>query len=338
MGVMTGTTGEMIAMKRFPKADLKHFDDIVDAIGALKAGQLDAVLTGYPAALQSTKRNRDLTLVQESLSHENTSIGIRKGNTALLTQVDGILTELKADGTLADMSRRWLKADLSPYEEVDIRLPTTGTPLRVGVSATREPFNFVDANGRITGHDAELSRRIGQKLGRPVEFQNMKFTALIPALQTGKIDIIITGMSATPERAQKIDFTQRYYELRQVLLVRSALAVEASETSFGAKLVESFEINILKEHRYLLLLEGLKNTVTISIFSAVLGTLLGAVVCFLRMSRNALLRAPANVFIDVLRGTPVLVLLMLIFYVVFASVDVSPVAVSIVAFGLNFAA
>jgi polar amino acid transport system substrate-binding protein len=338
MGVMTGTTGETIAMTRFPKADLKHFDDIVDAIGALKAGQLDAVLTGYPAALQSTKRNRDLTLVQENLSTENTSIGIRKGNTELLTQVDRILSGLKADGTLADMSRRWLKADLSPYEEVDIRLPSTGTPLRVGVSATREPFNFVDAAGRITGHDAELSRRIGEKLGRPVEFQNMKFTALIPALQTGKIDIIITGMSATPERAKKIEFTQRYYELHQVLLVRSAVAVEASETPFGAKLVESFEINILKEHRYLLLFEGLKNTILISIFSAVFGTLLGALVCFLRMSRTALLRTPANVFIDVLRGTPVLVLLMLIFYVVFASVDVSPVAVSVVAFGLNFAA
>ena len=301
MGVMTGTTGETIAMTRFPKADLKHFDDIVDAIGALKAGQLDAVLTGYPAALQSTKRNRDLTLVQEKLSTENTSIGIRKGNIELLTHVDRILSELKADGTLADMSRRWLKSDLSPYEEVDIRLPSTGTPLRVGVSATREPFNFVDANGRITGHDAELSRRIGEKLGRPVEFQNMKFTALIPALQTGKIDIIITGMSATPERAKKIDFTQRYYELHQVLLVRSALAIESSETSFGKKLVESFEINILKEHRYLLLFEGLKNTIIISIFSAVFGTLLGALVCFLRMSRTAFLRTPANVFIDVLR-------------------------------------
>ena len=338
MGVMTGTTGEMIAMRRFPKADLKHFDDIVDAIGALKAGQLDAVLTGYPAALQSTKRNPDLTLVQENLSTENTSIGIRKGNTALLTQVDAILSEFKADGTLADLSRRWLKTDLSPYEEVDIKVPETGTPLRVGVSATREPFNFVDAKGRISGHDAELSRRIGQKLGRPVEFQNMKFTALIPALQTGKIDIIITGMSATPERAQKIDFTQRYYELHQVLLVRSARAVEASETSFGAKLVESFESNILKEHRYMLLVEGLKNTVTISIFSAIFGTLLGALVCFLRMSRTPWLRAPANLFIDILRGTPVLVLLMLIFYVVFASVDVSPVIVSVVAFGLNFGA
>jgi polar amino acid transport system substrate-binding protein len=338
IGVMTGSTSEAIAAKRFPLADVKHFDDVVDAIGALKAGQLDAVLTGYPAALQSTKRNHDLALVQEDLSNEDTSIGIKKGNTKLLSQVDGIISKLKADGTLADMSRRWFKKDLSPYEEIDITLPTKGAPLKVGVSATREPFNFVDAEGRITGHDGELSRRIAQGLDRPVEFENMRFASLIPALQAGKIDIIITGMSATPERAKKIDFTQRYYELHQVLLVRSALAINPNGPSFWDRTVESFDSNIIKEKRYLLLLEGLKTTVLISILSAALGTLLGALVCYMRMSGSSYLNMPARVFIDILRGTPVLVLLMLIFYVVFASLNVSPVMVSVVAFGLNFGA
>ena len=58
------------------------------------------------------------------------------------------------------MKKRWFKPDMSPYEEPDIPLPTEGTPLRVGVSATREPFNFVDKDGRVTGHDGELARLI----------------------------------------------------------------------------------------------------------------------------------------------------------------------------------
>jgi ABC-type amino acid transport system permease subunit len=58
----------------------------------------------------------------------------------------------------------------------------------------------------------------------------------------------------------------------------------------------------------------------------------------MRMSKLRWLRIPAKIYIDILRGTPVLVLLMLIFYVVFASVNISPVFVAVIAFGMNFAA
>ena len=108
--------------------------------------------------------------------------------------------------------------------------------------------------------------------------------------------------------------------------------------SLVASFSSSFQSNILQENRYLLILEGLKTTVMISVFSTLFGTLLGALVCFMRMSSNQPLRLVAKVYISILRGTPVLVFLMLMFYVVFASVDVNPVIVSVIAFGMNFAA
>jgi len=338
MGVMTGTSGEALAARQFPKADIKHFDDILDAIAALKAGQLDSVLTGYPTVLLTTQRNTDLTYLPDVLSTEDTSIGVRKGNTELHDQLDNILSELKADGTLADMKRRWFKEEPGPYQEVDIPVPTTGTPLKIGIIATREPISFIDPHGRVTGHDAELARRIGQKLGRPIEFNALRMPALIPALVSGKIDAIITGLSATAERRERIDFTQRYYELRQHLLVRADRTTHAQGPSMGERLASSVRSNLLKENRYLLLISGLKTTVVISIMSALFGTLLGAGICFMRMSPSAWLRRPSIVFIDILRGTPVLVLLMIIFYVVFASIDISPLLVSVIAFGLNFGA
>jgi len=108
--------------------------------------------------------------------------------------------------------------------------------------------------------------------------------------------------------------------------------------SLFASFAGSFQSNILQENRYLLILEGLKTTVIISVFSTLFGTLLGALVCFMRMSGNRVLSLIAKLYISVLRGTPVLVFLMLMFYVVFASVDVNPVVVSVIAFGMNFAA
>lgn len=109
-------------------------------------------------------------------------------------------------------------------------------------------------------------------------------------------------------------------------------------TEIYNSIAASFQSNIIHENRYLLILDGLKTTVVIAVLATVFGTLLGALVCFMRMSKNSLLNLPARVYIAILRGTPVLVMLMLIFYVVFASINISPVLVAVIAFGMNFAA
>lgn len=110
------------------------------------------------------------------------------------------------------------------------------------------------------------------------------------------------------------------------------------QDSFFQGIVASAYSNIIMENRYLIILDGLKTTVIIAVLSSIFGTLLGAVVCYMRMSPLPLLFIPAKVYIAIMRGTPVLVVLMLIFYVVFASVNISPIIVAVIAFGLNFAA
>jgi len=224
IGVMTGSTGEALTIAKFPNAQVKSFDDIMDAVAAMKSGQLDAIVTAFPAALQVSKKNRELELLPEPLDYEDTAIAVKKGNDELLAALNRIIAELKSDGTLESMKKRWFKKDLSPYEEMGTPLLTEGQPLKIGVSATREPFSFVDKDGRVTGHDGELARIIGAKLNRPVEFFNMKFMALIPALQSGRVDLIVTGMTATEERKKYVDFTEPYYANAQVMLVRKSAA------------------------------------------------------------------------------------------------------------------
>jgi len=234
IGVMTGSTGEAVAVARFPDARVKSFDDIMDAVAAMKSGQLDAIMTLIPAALQVAKKNPEFRLLPEPLDSEDTAIAIKKGNDELLTAVNGIISALKADGTLSDMKKRWLKPDLSPYQELNIESPKQGKVLKIGVSATREPFSFVDKDGRVTGHDGELARIIGARLARPVEFSNMKFMALIPALQSEKVDLIISGMNITEERKKAVDFTQPYFANAQVMLVKKASAAKTASAPAAA--------------------------------------------------------------------------------------------------------
>ncbi len=101
---------------------------------------------------------------------------------------------------------------------------------------------------------------------------------------------------------------------------------------------ESFSNNLIVEDRYRMILDGLQVTLLITLCAAVLGTILGGLVCWMRMSRRRWLQQVARVYIDLMRGTPVLVLLMLMYYVVMAPVDATGIVVAIVTFAMNTAA
>ena len=89
---------------------------------------------------------------------------------------------------------------------------------------------------------------------------------------------------------------------------------------------------------YWTILKGFNSTVEISFYSLLLGTLLGAFVCALRMSKIKILRFFATVYIVILRGSPVLMLLMLMYYGVFARSSFEANTIAIVTFSLNVAA
>ena len=103
-------------------------------------------------------------------------------------------------------------------------------------------------------------------------------------------------------------------------------------------IIESFYNNLIAEDRYRMILDGLQVTLIITICAALLGTMLGGLVCWMRMNHRAWLRQIAKVYIDLMRGTPVLVLLMIMYYVVMAPVDATGIVVAIVTFAMNTAA
>ncbi len=84
--------------------------------------------------------------------------------------------------------------------------------------------------------------------------------------------------------------------------------------------------------------QGLKVTLEISLCALILGTILGIIVCAMRMSKNKILSGIASVYIAILRGSPLTMLLMLLYYCVFASSSIDAVVVAIITFGINTAA
>lgn len=91
-------------------------------------------------------------------------------------------------------------------------------PLRVGMELSYPPFEMTDAAGKPTGVSVRLAEALAQDLGRGLVIENIAFDGLIPSLKTGKIDCIISSMTATPERARSIAFSEPYLETGLALL------------------------------------------------------------------------------------------------------------------------
>ena len=95
----------------------------------------------------------------------------------------------------------------------------------VGMSADYAPyeFHYIDENGEdvIGGFDVDIANEIADSLGVKLVIQEMDFDALVAALPAGKIDLVISGMNPTEERAKVVDFSEIYYNSQHGILVRA---------------------------------------------------------------------------------------------------------------------
>lgn len=98
--------------------------------------------------------------------------------------------------------------------------------LRVGIDLKYYPFMYLDDNGNPTGFEVDISNAFGEYLGKKVEIVNTDFSMLIPALDTGDVDIVISDMSSNEERKQKVDFSDPYRYGRTLALVNKDFAEE----------------------------------------------------------------------------------------------------------------
>jgi polar amino acid transport system substrate-binding protein len=101
-------------------------------------------------------------------------------------------------------------------------------PLRVGMELSYPPFEMTDRAGRPTGVSVRLAEALAKDLGRELVIENVAFDGLIPALKTGKIDCIISSMTATPERARSIAFSEPYLKTGLALLVATKSPVQSA--------------------------------------------------------------------------------------------------------------
>ena len=343
IAVFTGASQEAIIEKEYPEVKIMRIDNTTDMLQALLAKQCEAMVMEDYNIYYFLSSVKGVSILPDKLMTAEMGVCFEKGkNAELREQFNVFLAQIKADGTYDEIYDRWLNHTNEAKMPV-ITFDEKAEPLRVATSSTSPPLDFIK-NGELAGFDIELMTRFAASIGRRVIWSDMNFAALMPALVSGTQDVVIACMNITPQRAQSVDFSNPYFTSSTHIVIRSENSADyngdevLSSEGFWEGIKKSFYRNIIEENRYLMIVDGLKLTALIALLSALLGTILGGVVCWMRMCRNAFLRRIAILYISLMRGMPILVLLMLMFYVVFAGTSVDAVAVSIITFAMNFAA
>lgn len=220
IGVQLGTTGDIYA-EDVKDAKVEKYNKGADAVQALKQGKIDAVIIDAEPAKVFVEKNDDLEILDEPFAEEEYAIAMKLDNTELQTAVNGALKELKADGTLDAIKANYVgeNAGKNPYKSPDNVSRDKGT-LVMATNAEFHPYDGAKENDKVVGIDADMMQAVCDKLGYELKIDDMAFDSIISAVQSGKADVGVAGMTVTPDREKNVLFSDTYTSSSQVIIVR----------------------------------------------------------------------------------------------------------------------
>lgn len=222
IGVQLGTTGDLYASDYEEKGStIERYNKGADAVLALSQDKIDCVIIDSEPAKAFVAANEGLKILDEPFAEEEYAICVAKNNTELRDNINKALEELRKDGTVDKIIKNYIGDDTkgkTPYETPE-GTDTSKGELHMATNATFEPYEYQEG-GKVVGIDAMLAQAICDKLGYKLVIDDMDFDAIITAVQSGKADFGMAGMTVNEEREQSINFTDTYTKAKQVIIVK----------------------------------------------------------------------------------------------------------------------
>ena len=344
LGILSGSSFDPLAKERFPNAQRQYYSLVPDMILAVEQGKIDAYISETTYVAAAIWEGAKIETVDDVIDRTNAGYIFRKdseGAAAVREQLNAFIIKSKESGFLQELQNKWLGSK-EPSETFDNNSLTgeNGT-LKVAVSPDLKPLCYVK-EGAVVGYEIEVLQHFAKEYGYRLEFVSMTFDAILPGVVSGKYDIGTGGMTITEERAQSVDFSESYLTVDVVMVVKAS-ANSSAQGGFWAELKADFEKTFIREDRWKLIVEGIGVTMLISLCATAAGSLLGFGLYMLSRSEVKLLqllaKGIASVYSRIIAGTPVVVILMILFYVIFGKVrDMSGILVAIIGFTLTFGA
>lgn len=335
LAVLTGSSQDLFASEHYTKSNILRFESQDQLLRALESKVADYALLGSVTIRAILREHNDFRIFVDSVKVDSVCVVVPKDNKELYDKFNVYLNKIKSSGELTLLENKWLYSSENP---TDFEIPDSKEKgvLRIGTTGEAYPFSYF-LNGKPVGFDVELLVGFAQSLGLKPVITTYPFMGMLTAVITKKVDIAANIIMPTAERRKQLLMTDPYF-LSKAGIIANKDNSQREGMSWIARLKDSFNNNLVKEDRYKMILKGLGNTLLISLLSIIFGTILGGVICAMRMSKQSIIKKIAMAYIGLLRGIPQVVLLMLMFYVVFASTNLNGTIVSTITFVMVFAA
>lgn len=165
--------------------------------------------------------------VKIKLTDEQYAYGVNKNDAELLATVNEVLAEIKANGKLNEIVNKYFSGDTANIKTFPAG--TEDTSKNQLVVATNTPFSPFEykIGDKYCGIDIEIAALIAEKMNAELVIKDMNFDAVLTAVETGKADIVMAGLTVSPDREEQVTFSDTYYNASQVIIVK------AGDTTFA---------------------------------------------------------------------------------------------------------
>ncbi len=341
IGVQTGTTHDGLVLAQLPDAQIRYYNSYADLLAALRDGRIDA----FPATELSLRPMLSeypqlRTLEGSDLMTGSLAFAARKSpeGQALCDEFSAWFAEITASGEMEALLRKW---NDGPDDERTVpdwtAFPAERGVLRMATEAAFPPYEYY-LDGKLVGIEIDLAARFCEAKGYGLEITDMSFESVLPSVTTGKSDFAASGIAVTEARKESMSFSEPYYTERVVLAVMDRTGAAGQGGGFWQSVKASFEKTFIRENRWKLFVQGIGTTLLITALSIVLGTALGFGVFLLCRKGNPIANGAARFFVWLVQGMPMVVLLMILYYIIFGSVAISGTIVAVIGFTLVFGA
>jgi polar amino acid transport system substrate-binding protein len=353
-GVMTGTPQDEIVKANVADAEILYFNSSTDLMLALQSGKIDFFVLSSVNYYSLAEQYSDLGYIDADFQTYDVGaiFPMTDNGTSLKAQYDEYVTAITKSGELKQLQDYWLMPNA--WENVDI--PTTGDNgvLHMATANTQQPFSM-ELNGKNAGFDIAVAAGFCKAYGYGLQIDNVDFAGMLTGITTGMYDFAAGQISWTEERAKSVLFSDSYYtqkivpivrasdfDASQIVVANSAHGDDDSSSSSAASgeksLLTSIRRTLVDQDRWVSVLCGLGTTLIITFAGFALANLLGALFCAMTLSHSRALKVISRVYSGLMQGLPVVVILMILYYIVFAKSKFSNVAVASIGFGLVFGA
>ena len=338
IGVTTGSIHDGLVENRLPSAKIVYFGNFADLSAALKSKQIDAFACPYSTATFMSYEDDSLVILDEHLKDAGLAFATSKDEKGkkLNKEVSDYVLKLKSDGSMKQLHDKWFGNDESIKTIIDYSsLPNINGSITVATEGLTFPYTYIK-DGQISGFEIEIMADFCKENGYAMKIEQMNFEGILASVQTGKCDIAASCLAITEERKQSVDFCESHCEDGVVIVTLKTN--ETEKASCIDNLKDSFYKTFIKENRYKLFIEGIGTTTLITVLSIVFGTMLGFVVFMLCRNGNVIANKISNFCVWLIQGMPMVVLLMVLYYIIFGSVKINNVIVAVIGFSITFAA